>query len=115
CALSFAQQRLWFLAQLEPNSPLYTIPALIRLDGPLDVPALQRSLNEIVRRHEVLRTTFASVDGEPMQVIAYYGSVPIERIDPTGPDADQAAAVCARAEAARPFDLAHGPLLRAIL
>src|SRR5262245_50643595 len=66
-ALSFAQQRLWFLAQLEPESSAYNIPAAYRLSGPLNVPALEQSLSEIVRRHETLRTTFAAVDGQPFQ------------------------------------------------
>jgi acyl carrier protein len=68
--LSFAQQRLWFLDQLEPGNPLYNIPQMIRLRGLLDVDALRRSLNEIVRRHEALRTRFALVDNEPAQIIS---------------------------------------------
>src|SRR5262249_45101737 len=68
--LSFAQQRLWFLDQLQPGSAFYNIPAALRLTGKLDVDALRRSLSEIVRRHESLRTTFEIVDGEPVQVIA---------------------------------------------
>jgi acyl carrier protein len=67
---SFAQQRLWFLNQLEPESPAYNVSAAVRLEGRLDVDALARSLNEIVRRHEALRTTFAELDGSPVQVIA---------------------------------------------
>src|SRR5689334_12566624 len=68
--LSFAQQRLWFLDQLEPNTSTYTIPLSTRLVGRLDVEALRSSLSEIVRRHEVLRTTFRIIDGQPMQVPA---------------------------------------------
>ena len=68
--LSFAQQRLWFLDQLEPGSPFYNIPAAFQVDGPLDVDALQRSFSELVRRHEALRTTFATAGGEPVQVIS---------------------------------------------
>src|SRR6185295_12459508 len=68
--LSFAQQRLWFLDQLEPGSAVYNIPVALRLVGELDVEALERALSEIMRRHEVLRTTFAIVDGQPVQVIA---------------------------------------------
>ncbi|MBA3568937.1 MAG: condensation protein, partial [Pyrinomonadaceae bacterium] len=70
CQLSFAQQRLWFLDQLESNSPLYNIPAAVRLTGHLNMAALEQSFNEIVRRHEALRTRFAVVDGSPVQVIA---------------------------------------------
>src|SRR5438105_1367880 len=64
-ALSFAQQRLWFLEQLEPGTPTYNIPGAIRLTGTLNVLALEQGVNEIVRRHEVLRTTFTTVDGQP--------------------------------------------------
>src|SRR5205814_441663 len=68
--VSFAQQRLWFLDQLLPGNPFYNIPAALRLKTPLNVTALRRSLNEIVRRHEVLRTCFTVVDGQPVQMIA---------------------------------------------
>jgi amino acid adenylation domain-containing protein len=68
--LSFAQARLWFVAQLEPDSPDYNIPTPVRLQGKLNVAALEQSFNEIIRRHEILRTSFATVDGEPTQVIA---------------------------------------------
>src|SRR3954447_9254889 len=70
CPLSFAQQRLWFLYRLDPASTLYNVPRALRLRGVLDTAALQQSLNEIVRRHEVLRTTFAMTDDGPVQVIA---------------------------------------------
>ena len=66
---SYAQQRLWFLDQLEPATALYNVPAAFRLRGRLDVGALERSLNEIVQRHEALRTTFDSRDGEALQVV----------------------------------------------
>ncbi|MBV8234189.1 MAG: hypothetical protein JO075_00670, partial [Acidimicrobiia bacterium] len=69
-ALSFAQERLWFLDQLEPGNPFYNVPIALSLKGPLDIVALERSLGEIVRRHEVLRTTFPAVDGRPVQVVA---------------------------------------------
>src|SRR5918994_6812467 len=74
--LSFAQQRLWFLHRLDPASPAYNIPAALRLRGRLDVAALQRSLAEIARRHEALRTTFAEMDGRPVQVVAPAGAIP---------------------------------------
>jgi amino acid adenylation domain-containing protein len=114
--LSFAQQRMWFLAQLEPDSPFYNTPAAVRLRGPLDVAALQRCLEEIVRRHEVLRTTFTTVDGEPRQRIAPSLSVPLPVVDLTGlPESEREAEALRRAteDAQRPFDLAHGPVLRA--
>ena len=67
--LSFAQQRLWFLDQFEPGSPLYNIPFAIQLNGELDLPALSRALDELVRRHEGLRTCFKERNGEAVQVI----------------------------------------------
>ena len=68
--LSFAQQRLWFIDQLVPNNPFYNIPAAVRLIGSLNVAALQRSLAQLVQRHEILRISFATIDGRPVQVIA---------------------------------------------
>src|SRR5687767_9377521 len=61
--LSFAQQRLWFLEQLSPGSPVYNVIEALRLHGALDIPALERSLQEIIRRHEALRTNFVAIDG----------------------------------------------------
>jgi len=68
--LSFSQQRLWFLDQLDPGSPFYNIPEAVRLTGPLDTGVMQRCLAEIARRHEILRTTFRVVDGQAVQVIS---------------------------------------------
>src|ERR1044072_2533960 len=68
--LSFAQERLWFLDQLEPNRPIYNVPDTHYFRGPFNLDALQRSLSEVVRRHEILRTTFQLVDNVPVQVIA---------------------------------------------
>ena len=79
--LSFAQQRLWFLDQLEPNTAVYNIPDTHYFNGPLNLDALERSLSEIVRRHEILRTTFQSSDGEPVQVIAEAQAQQLEVID----------------------------------
>ncbi|HEX9937035.1 MAG TPA: amino acid adenylation domain-containing protein, partial [Longimicrobium sp.] len=116
--LSFAQERLWFIDRLEPGSAIYNIPAALRLTGALDERALERSLGEIVRRHEALRTVFTEVDGTPAQVITPFAgfALPVEDLSVLG-DADREAAVRRRAgeEAARPFDLAAGPLFRAAL
>ncbi|HEX4497783.1 MAG TPA: non-ribosomal peptide synthase/polyketide synthase, partial [Thermoanaerobaculia bacterium] len=117
--LSFAQQRLWFLDRLDPGSPVYNLPAAFRLLGPLDAGALERGLDEIFRRHEILRTTFAEgADGEPRQVVALFRPAGLPRIDlaalpaaAAGVEADRLAAW----EARRPFDLARGPLARAFL
>src|SRR6476619_7752552 len=68
--LSFAQQRLWFLDQLEPGNPFYNIPAVVYLTGVLNVEALEKAISEITRRHEVLRSTFTTVEGQPVQNIA---------------------------------------------
>ncbi|MCL5995880.1 MAG: amino acid adenylation domain-containing protein, partial [Chloroflexi bacterium] len=113
--LSFAQQRMWFLNQLQPDSANYNIPSALRLTGKLDVAALERSLNEVVRRHEVLRTTFVNIDGQPQQVIAPTLTlcVPIESMESFPPSEREAVALrLAYEEAQRPFDLARGPLLR---
>ncbi|HEX8146261.1 MAG TPA: condensation domain-containing protein, partial [Pyrinomonadaceae bacterium] len=116
--LSFAQQRLWFLEQLEPGTPLYNVPAGVRLRGPLDVEALSRALSEVVRRHEALRTTFAEADGRPAQVIAEAGDFALPLEDLSGLSAEAREGEAARLlseEARRPFDLRRGPLLRARL
>jgi amino acid adenylation domain-containing protein len=115
---SFAQQRLWFLDQLEPGSVAYNMPAAVRLVGALDVPALERALNEIVRRHEGLRTTFGSEDGVPFQVLAPELTVRLPLTDLTGRSAGEREAEAmgwVEREVRRPFDLARGPLLRAAL
>jgi amino acid adenylation domain-containing protein len=116
--LSFAQQRLWFLNQLEPHSAAYNIPAALRLNGALDTSALERSLSEIVRRHEALRTTFIEKDGEPTQLIQPAQAVELALFDLSPlplTEREQQAQQLAAKEAARPFDLAEGPLLRARL
>src|SRR5260221_1991666 len=80
-SLSFAQQRLWFLDQLEPGSALYNLPVALRLRGRLNRAALQKSLNAIVARHEALRTRFEAEDGNPVQVIATTASLEIAETD----------------------------------
>ena len=116
--LSFAQRRLWFLDQLMPESAVYNINAALTLNTTLDAVALERSINEIVRRHSALRTTFRSADGEPVQVVAPLLTIDVPVIDlrhlPAElrqPEAQQ----LATAEARRPFDLASGPLVRTAL
>jgi len=80
--LSFAQQQLWFLDRLEPGGVAYNVPLAVRLTGPLDVTALQRSLDALVRRHEILRTTFAAGEtGEPTQVVGPAMALPLPLTD----------------------------------
>ncbi|HKV07315.1 MAG TPA: amino acid adenylation domain-containing protein [Thermoanaerobaculia bacterium] len=117
--LSFAQQRLWFLDQLEPGSFAYNIAGGLRLTGTLDVSALARTLSEIVRRHESLRTTFGTgEDGEPVAVIAPPAPFDLPVHDLThlpAEERERAALALATAEVQRPFDLARGPLFRLTL
>ncbi|HYR12019.1 MAG TPA: condensation domain-containing protein, partial [Longimicrobium sp.] len=116
--LSFAQERLWFLDRLEGGSAQYNVSAALRLGGALDAAALERSLGEIVRRHESLRTVFREVDGGAVQVIAPFAGFALPVEDLSALDAVAAQAMVrrrAREDAARPFDLAEGPLVRASL
>ena len=113
--LSLAQQRLWFLDQLEPGNAAYNISSAVRLQGTLDVSALERSLNEIRRRHETLRTTFALHGEQPIQVIApaawqVLSSTDLSELTP--PDREARARQLIAEEAQGPFDLTCGPLLR---
>ncbi|MCY1015596.1 amino acid adenylation domain-containing protein [Pyxidicoccus sp. MSG2] len=116
--LSFAQQRLWFIDQLEPGSAAYNMPTFVRMEGPLDVTALQHGLSELVRRHEALRTTFTWQDGQPVQVIAPHVEVPLKQVDLSGMQPQAARAELERLlreELLRPFDLVTGPLVRSRL
>ncbi len=116
--LSFAQQRLWFLDQMEPGNPFYSVPAAVRLKGDLDVAALEQTFNEIVRRHESLRTSFIPVDGNPVQVIVPHLTLTLEFIDLSELDETQREAEAMRRVAEdgrKPFDLTTAPLLRPVL
>jgi amino acid adenylation domain-containing protein len=113
--LSFAQQRLWFFDQLEPNSPAYNIPGAVRLTGQLDVRAMEQTLSEIVRRHEILRTIFPTVNGRPVQVVteAQPLSLPVVVLSELSPEEREIEAQrLVMEEIRRPFKLAQGPLLR---
>ncbi len=110
--LSFAQQRLWLLHLLEPAGTEYAVAFAAQFTGQLDRAALRDALSEVVARHEVLRTTFGVVDGEPVQVVHDPAPVDLPVVEVS--DVDAAATLVAR-DAARPFDLAVGPLLRARL
>jgi amino acid adenylation domain-containing protein len=110
--MSFSQQRLWFLDQLDPNNYVYNIAHAIEISGPLNATALQQSLNMILLRHEVLRTRFVAVEGVPLQQIDLPAEIDWRQMDPR----DEAEAQrLVEAESRRPFDLATGPLLRALL
>jgi amino acid adenylation domain-containing protein len=113
--LTFAQQRLWFLDQFQPGVPAYNVCDAIELAREIDVPALRRAATELVRRHELLRTSFPSVEGVPVQHIAAPYEFPLAVIDLSDMPAaqrDSEAFRLASEEARRPFDLANGPLLR---
>jgi amino acid adenylation domain-containing protein len=116
--LSFAQQRLWFLDRLEAGRAVYKVAQGVRLRGPLAMAALRGALDEIVRRHETLRTTFAQDEDGPVQVVgpAQPQAVPVVDLDGLPREAREAEAGCLATEhARRPFDLARGPLLRITL
>lgn len=113
--LSFAQRRLWFIDQLAPGNPVYNVPMVLRAKGRIDLDALRRSVNEIVRRHEVLRTSFPRVDGAPVQVIAPTLRVPMEEVDLSGfpsEEREREARRLADIYARDAFDLSQGPLIR---
>ncbi len=116
--VSFMQRSMWVLNQLEPGTPVYNIFMAVRLSGPLNVSLLERSFNEIVLRHEVLRTTFSMVDGKLLQVIHPPQPVPLAQTDIRHVPADQREAEALRlvaVEAQQPVDLERGPLFRVAL
>ncbi|HEY0174505.1 MAG TPA: amino acid adenylation domain-containing protein, partial [Pyrinomonadaceae bacterium] len=116
--LSFAQQRLWFLDRLMPEAASYNVPVAYRIGGRLDVAALERSLNRIVERHEVLRTTIAVIGTEPSQIVRPASPLTLEHADLAGPTEDARAEAVRReveSESRHTFDLATGPVVRARL
>jgi amino acid adenylation domain-containing protein/non-ribosomal peptide synthase protein (TIGR01720 family) len=113
--MSFAQHRFWLLEQLTPGNGMYNVPMAVRLEGQLDRHALARVLAEVVRRHEVLRTTFQLIDNEPSQIIHPPAPVPLPIVDLAMLDEERRERTAERIvwdEARRPFDLSRGPLLR---
>ncbi len=110
--LSFAQQRLWFLARLDAGGFSYNVPFFLRLKGQLDVTSLERALTDLVQRHEALRTTFIEVNGEPVQRISPRAELPFT-VESLEGASDAAIRQRAEAEVRLPFDLEHGPLVRA--
>jgi amino acid adenylation domain-containing protein len=116
--LSFAQQRIWFFEQLMPGTTVYNMPLPLRLKIPVNHAALHKSINEIVRRHEALRTTFQTLDGKPLQVVSPALNLELPLIDLRGHSEEERETELARLMAeddATPFDLTAGPLLRARL
>jgi amino acid adenylation domain-containing protein len=113
---SFAQERLWFLQQVDPDSAAYNVPRAIRIQGRLNLETLEQSLNEIISRHESLRTTFSLVNGNLMQIVAEDARLVLQVEDLTSLSADERAIKAnelTKHEAALPFDLSHGPVVRA--
>ncbi|MEH2262094.1 amino acid adenylation domain-containing protein [Nostoc sp.] len=112
--LSFAQQRMWFLYQLESQSPFYNEGFQLRVEGILNVEVLQQSINEIIHRHEILRTTFPAIEGKPLQVISRNLAINIPMLDLQGLEESEVQQIVTK-EARQPFDLNNDPLLRVTL
>lgn len=116
--LSFAQERLWFLNQLEPDNPFYNVPSVLRLRGPLREELVTETLNAIVARHECLRTRYESEDGRPRQIVKESARVVVARRDVSAEPAaerEERLKELAYAETNTPFDLTAAPMLRALL
>lgn len=112
--LSSAQQRLWFFDRLEPGDPTYTLPIAVRLRGPLKPDALKASLQQVIQRHEILRTTFTTLDDQPVQVVHPQGTLAFNQLDLSGQsEANLQQAIEGACD--RRFDLSQGPLLTATL
>ena len=113
--LSFAQRRLWFVDQLEPGIVAYNISRALRLRGELNVKVLQRVIDALIQRHAVLRTTFTSIDGQAVQVVADRQTIDLPVVDLDGLVSDEKELEARRLavlEFRRPFDLERGPLIR---
>ncbi len=118
CLLSFAQQRLWFLAEMNPDRPIYNVPIAVRLGGPLHIDALRKSLDTIVARHDVLRTTYAATAGYPQQIVNPSGPVALSVVDLRPQPEDYREIEWHRLlveESRRPFDLTSDLMLRSLL
>jgi amino acid adenylation domain-containing protein/thioester reductase-like protein len=116
--LSFGQERLWFIDQLVPNHAFYNVPEAFRLRGVLNATILEQSLNEIINRHEVLRTTYSSLNGQPIQVIHSTFPIKLLVVNLQGLSPDEQESQVRQfilEEAQRPFNLVQGPLLRTTL
>ena len=116
-ALSFGQERLWYLDQLSPANAVYNTPLLLHLNGPLDAWALHRALQSVVQRHEVLRTAFLASGGRPVPLVPKKRSVELRQVDlrdlPDDSREKESARLIAE-DAARPFNLARDPMLRGL-
>src|ERR1044071_3725420 len=113
--LSFGQQRLWFLDQLQPESALYNMPCLLRISGALNLAALRQAVNALASRHEALRSRFPAIDEHPRQVIDPRLEIPIRFVDCANlpvADRQQETNELVRQEINNPFDIANGPLAR---
>ena len=115
---SFSQRRLWFIHQLEPGNTLYNVPGPYRIRGHLDPALIERAFRVVIARHEILRTTFRLVDGEPMQIVSATSdfqlpSVDLRSLSPAAREAEVARII--HEESQRPFDLLNGPLIRAAI
>jgi amino acid adenylation domain-containing protein/non-ribosomal peptide synthase protein (TIGR01720 family) len=117
--LSFSQERLWFLDRLHPGAAIYNVPSLYRLRGRLDEKALRWTLDELVRRHEALRTIFPEIDGRPVQMVEPPRPFPLATLDlralARAETREAEVGVLVRAEIGRPFDLSRGPVARGLL
>jgi hypothetical protein len=118
CSLSFAQERLWFVTRLQPDDPFYNMAGVIQIQGPLDIVVLDQALNAVIRRHEILRTSFAQVDDEVKQIVHDHGVVDLRQTDLSSlpvEQQNQTLEVIQKSEARQAFDLEHLPLIRTLL